>query len=84
VAVICVVQPLAWEPLPKLARGTLAIAYWFIAFHPISEAAHYRLFSPTGRAFYTNRNKAFPRITGQEVVSVAASLIGAIVIGLAK
>jgi hypothetical protein len=72
----CVVVPvLAAQTATRLARTVLSICFVLIAFHPISMAAHYRLFSKAGRTIYIERGKDYPWITGQEVASVVISIL---------
>src|SRR5437773_8550760 len=40
----CIVLPLACD-VNRFSSAVLSVGYVLIAFHPISEAAHYRLFS---------------------------------------
>jgi hypothetical protein len=72
-------MPLLNRPCPKIGLVALSAGYVMIAFHPISEAAHYRLlFSKQGRSRYEND---YPWITDQEKVSVATSIIFASIAG---
>src|SRR5208337_2744474 len=76
VVTCCLVVPLASGVFGKLAAAILSFGYSLIAFHPISEAAHYRLFSKGGRSIYLNTpNGDYPWITDQEVVSVLVSVV---------
>ena len=47
--VTCVIMPLRSGQLTDLGRTTLALGYLLIALHPVNVAAHYRLFSKSGR-----------------------------------
>jgi hypothetical protein len=54
----------------------LVAGYVLIAFHPINEAAHYRLFSGKGRSVYLNKSDGdYPWITDQEIFSVILTLV---------
>jgi hypothetical protein len=78
----CVVTPLARGTNSRVAGVILGVSYVLIAFHPISEAAHYRLFSKGGRAIYLNTpNGDYPWITGQEVLTVIVSVVFATLAG---
>ena len=72
VVLFCVALPLgsAWS---ANANAVLSAGYTLIAFHPISEAAQYRLFSKAGRSIYLGRD--YPWITDQEIVTVLLSLL---------
>jgi len=82
----CVVIPLASgffgktpiATLSRVANTALVGGYVLIAFHPISEAAHYRLFSKDGRSIYKGD---YPWCTGQEILAVTLSLIFASLAG---
>jgi len=68
----------------KVATAILSVGYSLIAFHPISEAAHYRLFSKGGRSIYRKTPDGdYPWITGQEIVSVLLSVVLATAAGCA-
>lgn len=81
VMAFCVALPLA-SNFTKAAHTVLAMGYSFIAFHPISEAAHYRLFSKKGRSIYDGPRGDYPWITDQEIITVVISLICAGVFGI--
>lgn len=81
VVVFAVILPLANDPFPKLTWVVVGIAYLFLVFHPITMAAHYRLWSNEGRAIYTRQGKDFPYVTGHEIVSLLVSFVGAVVSG---
>jgi hypothetical protein len=81
VVVFSAVLPLANDPFPKLARVVVGVAYTLLAFHPVTMAAHYRLWSKGGRAVYRQKgnkhyrkDEDFPYATGQEILSLLASL----------
>jgi hypothetical protein len=84
----CVVMPLLLCSSAKTASMALGVGYTLIAFHPVSEAAHYRLFSKAGRSVYVKTPKGdYPWITGQEITSVVISLIvsaGVLLVGISK
>jgi hypothetical protein len=86
VVVFAIVFPLANDPFPRLAWVVIGVAYELIAFHPVTMAAHYRLCSKEGRAVYLQKgnkhyrsDQDFPYATGQEIASLLASLVGAII-----
>jgi hypothetical protein len=81
VMIFCVALPLAFR-ITRATNTVLAIGYTFIAFHPINEAAHYRLFSRKGRSIYTDVGRDYPWITDQEIFTVIISLILAFVFGI--
>jgi hypothetical protein len=69
------VLPLVGWSSDRAARVALGVGYSLVAFHPISEMAHYRLFSKSGRSIYIKAPEDdYPWITGQEMVSVGVSL----------
>jgi hypothetical protein len=79
VTLICIVMPLAASSWPEAERTALTAGYVLIAFHPISEAAHYRLlFRSGGRSIYTGD---YPWVTVQEWFCIALSVIAAAVAG---
>lgn len=77
VVFFCVLTPLAKGQFQKSSEVVLAASYILFVFHPISMAAHYRLWGKEGRSFYTKQNRDYPYITGQEVASVCLSLVSA-------
>jgi hypothetical protein len=82
VAITCAVLPLSGHLYPKMANETLAIAYWFIAFHPVSEAMHYRIFFKGGRSVYLiQKDGDYPWSTFEERISVSISVAVALAIG---
>jgi hypothetical protein len=82
IVVFCIIAPLARGLFGKAATTILSIGYSLIMFHPISEAAHYRLFSKEGRAIYLRTPDGdYPWITEQEMVSVLLSVVVASVAG---
>ncbi len=86
----CVVIPLASGSfgrtpsvtLNRVANTALNVGYALIAFHPISEAAHYRFFSKGGRSIYLRAPQGdYPWCTGQEILAVTLSVIFASLAG---
>lgn len=73
VVFVCVVLPLVGYSFDKAANAVLSAGYSLIAFHPVSEAAHYRLFSEKGLSIYVKDER--PWVTDQELVTVAFSLL---------
>lgn len=71
---IDIILPLATDTFSRVSGLVLAVAYVLIAFHPISMAAHYRLFSRKGRTLYIEQGRDYPPITGQEAVCLFASV----------
>jgi hypothetical protein len=78
---LCVVVPLASSEFNRSAKTALAVGYTLMAFHPISVACHYRLFSRSGRTVYSKAGLDYPPITDHEVASVVISLAVALVVG---
>lgn len=76
-----IIVPLKTGQFGMLAKLALVIGYVFIAFHPISMAAHYRLWSKSGRSIYKTQGKDFPYLTGQEAFCVCISVVVAAVVG---
>jgi hypothetical protein len=75
VVLFCVALPLGLGVV-RAASAVLSAGYALIAFHPISEAAHYRLFSKRGRSIYLESPGSDYRwITDQEIATVALSLV---------
>jgi len=74
VVAFLVIIPLSSDAFERISRGVLAAGYLLLAFHPITMAAHYRLFSKGGRSIYTQRGKDYPYATGQEVFMLILSL----------
>jgi hypothetical protein len=73
---ICVVIPLAGGKCDRLANAALVVGYALIAFHPINEASHYRLFSGKGRSVYLSKSDGdYPWITDQEIFSVILTFV---------
>ncbi len=84
--VIClIVLPIATDTYLWLSRMVLGAGYVFIAFHPITMAAHYRLWSRDGRSKYVTDGKDYPYATREELVtsslSVALAILAAALIG---
>lgn len=81
VVVCCIIAPLTSLKVSRFGNVALAIGYVFIAFHPISEAAHYRLFAKRGRVIYLDKpGGAYPWITDQEIFTVTVSGLVALAI----
>jgi hypothetical protein len=82
VTALCVVAPLVTGNFSRAALIVLGVGYTLIAFHPISVAAHYRLFSRSGREVHLGqRDGDYPLVTDQEWVIVPVSLVAAAVVG---
>ena len=86
VVVFAIVLPLANDPFPRVAWIVIGVAYVLLAFHPVTLAAHYRLWSKGGRAVYIQegnkhcrKDGGFPYATGQEIISLLVSLSSAII-----
>jgi hypothetical protein len=75
VALAVMVPVLAGTASTKVVRSVLAVSFVLIVFHPITMAAHNRLFSRTGRAIYDEQGRDYPWITRQELVSVVLSMV---------
>jgi hypothetical protein len=82
VVVLCIVRPLAVGEFDRTARAMLAVGYILIAFHPVTTAAHYRLFSRRGRSIYAQVGQDYPYVTDQEIVTLSLSGFVAFVAGL--
>ena len=85
-AVIClIVVPITTDAYSWLSRIVLGIGYVLIAFHPLTTAAHYRLWSREGRTKHVAPGKDDPYATGEEIVlsslSVAVAILAAVYIG---
>jgi hypothetical protein len=75
-AVIClIVLPVATDTYIWLSRMVLAGGYVLIAFHPLTMAAHYRLWSRQGKNRYVADGKDYPYSTGEELVSSLLSIL---------
>jgi hypothetical protein len=78
-AVIClIVIPIKTDAYLWLSRVVLGIGYVLIAFHPFTTAAHYRLWSRSGRSTYVTAQKDYPYATGEELVLSSFSVVVAI------
>jgi hypothetical protein len=75
VVAFLVTVPLASDAFERSSRAVLGAAYSLLAFHPITMAAHYRLFSKGGRSIYTQRGKDYPYATGQEIFTLVFSMV---------
>jgi len=77
--VIClIVLPIATDTYLWLSRMVLAGGYVFIAFHPLTTAAHYRLWSRKGIRKNARDGKDYPYVTTEELVSSSLSIVLAI------
>ena len=81
VVAFCVISPLSWGST-KYSHTALSMGYALIASHPISEAAHYRLFSKRGRSVYDDAGRDYPWITDQEAVTVLVSVLVTAIVGI--
>jgi hypothetical protein len=81
VGAFCVVLPIVTGSFDRGARAVLSVGYVLIVFHPITEAAHYRLFSEGGRSIYLAEGGDHPWITGQEMLSVMVSIAAGLAAG---
>lgn len=78
VIAFCVVNPIRLGVFGRFSTTALAVGFVLIGFHPIITAAHYRLFSKTGRSIYIKGpNDDYPYMTGQETLALIASVIAA-------
>jgi len=75
VVMFCILLPLRTGSFTQASITCIAAASVLIAFHPVSMAGHYRLFSPLGRSVYSQRGRDYPYVTDQEIVSVVLSLL---------
>ena len=82
VIALLIVAPMASDRYGLASRVALGVGYVLIGFHPISMAAHYRLFSSQGRHKYTASGRDYPKVTDQEIVTIPLSLICAGLAGL--
>jgi hypothetical protein len=77
--VIClIVMPIATDSYFWLSRMVLGGGYVLIAFHPLTMAAHYRLWSREGRNKYVTDGKDYPYATGEEIISSSLSILVAV------
>ncbi|MBZ5529979.1 MAG: hypothetical protein LAO20_00985 [Acidobacteriia bacterium] len=82
VVTVCVIMPATGALAPRAANTALSVAYVLIAFHPINEAAHYRLlFSKEGRTIYRKMGRDIPWVTDQEIFTVIISAVLAAIAG---
>ena len=84
--VIClIVVPIATDSYLWLSRMVLVIGYVLIAFHPLTIAAHFRLWSRGVKGKYIAAGKDDPYATGEELVlsslSVVVAILAAVYIG---
>jgi hypothetical protein len=79
VTVIClIVLPITTDAFFWLSRMVLGAGYVLIAFHPITMAAHYRLWSKQGRGKYMADGRDYPYVTGEELISASLSVVLAV------
>jgi hypothetical protein len=75
-AVTClIVLPVATGVYLWLSRMVLAGGYVLIAFHPLTTAAHYRLWSREGIRNHLRDGKDYPYATTEELVSLFLSVV---------
>jgi hypothetical protein len=72
VVLFSIILPFKTNQFGMTSKAVLVVGYVLIVFHPVSMAAHYRLWSGTGRTIYKDD---YPRMTGQEMFSVALSVV---------
>jgi hypothetical protein len=78
-AVIClIVLPIATDTYLWLSRVVLAAGYVLIVFHPLTTAAHYRLWSREGIRKQARDGKAYPYATTEELASSSLSVVIAV------
>ena len=78
VVAFCIAVPLS-SPSGEASRSVVAAAFVLIAFHPLSMAFHYSLFSEGGRDSALNANGDYQYCPIRERVSVAVSIVLALV-----
>ena len=78
VVTFAIIAPLIHHKMEAAEGIVIGVAYVFLAFHPITMAAHYRLWSKAGRSIYPGD---YPWITGQELASAAVSICFATFVG---
>jgi hypothetical protein len=75
-AVSClIVLPVAIDTYLSLSRMVLAGGYVLIAFHPLTTAAHYRLWSREGIRKRARDGNDHPYATAEELVSSSLSVV---------
>jgi hypothetical protein len=78
-AVTClIVLPIATDRYLWLSRMVLGGGYVLIAFHPLSTAAHYRLWSRGSIPKHSREGNAYPYTAREEIVAVFVSAISAV------
>lgn len=77
---VAIVLPLGKYQAWVSIRTVIAAAGTLLALHPINTAAHYRLFSRNGRSVYGKSGKDFPPVTGQEWVTLSATVVLVVVV----
>jgi hypothetical protein len=70
-----IVLPLATDTYLLLSRMVLAGGYVLITFHPLTTAAHYRLWSREGIRKHVRDGKDYPYATTEELVSSFLSVV---------
>jgi hypothetical protein len=75
VVFFCVVWPIYIGSFTRISRIAIAVGFVLIAFHPVTMAAHYRLFSRNGRSIYIKKpGDDYPYATEQEIVALLISI----------
>lgn len=78
-AVVClIVLPVATDTYLWVSRMVLVGGYVLIAFHPLTTAAHYRLWSREGIRKRAGDANEYPYATTEELVSSSLSLVIAV------
>ncbi|WP_260736577.1 hypothetical protein [Tunturiibacter lichenicola] len=79
--VVClIVLPIARDSHFWLSRMVLGAGYVFIAFHPFTMAAHYRLWSREARDKYVTDGRGNSYATGEELASSSLSIVLAVLV----
>lgn len=81
VVFFAVIFPLANGYYSSLSKTFLAVGFVLIAFHPLSMAGHYCLFSEHGRATYKKPNGDWRCFPPPEILFVSVSLVASAVVG---
>jgi hypothetical protein len=80
--VIClIVVPMATDRYFWLSGMVLGAGYVLIAFHPLTVAAHYRLWSRKDESKHVADGKDYPYATGGEIISASLSVVLAFLAG---
>lgn len=82
----CIVFPLAGVSDTARFIQTLSVAYVIVAAYPINTAAHYRLFSRSGRSKYKQEGRDYPYITDQEWMTLIVTFVtvGAVMLYISR